>query len=286
MKKPKQKITNKVSKIFDPDKLKHRCKQTIDELFSEIVDIGGEVVGKFGNQYAYLDNKADILVVAHLDVVLDAPHFEVVKLTDETLIYNTKLDDRLGVYTILDMLPKLGVKADILFTENEEIGRSTASDFISEKQYNWVVEFDRTGTGYVSYSYDFSAPSKFLKHNIGSISDICYLEHLGCKAFNVGVAYYDEHSNRCYMSLDEYLDQISLFISFYNKYKTEKFEHVEVPYQTGGRFDWRKYYGVCDTVRDYFCITCNTYLGYDDIVIGTNYEETCRYCRNKVEVTY
>jgi hypothetical protein len=150
-----------------------------------------------------------------------------VSLEDETLIFCPKLDDRLGVYTILDLLPKLGVKMDILLTENEEIGQSTAADFLSDKQYNWMVEFDRCGTTTVSYDYDWD---DFLRCCFdvayGTFSDICYLEHLNCKGMNVGVGYHDEHSTRAYCVLEQYWFQIARFLLFYEQYAAISFPHT------------------------------------------------------------
>lgn len=184
----------------------------------------GLIYGHQSNQHAHLDNGSDILAVAHLDTVQQCDHFQEVKLTGETLIYNAKLDDRLGVYTILDLLPKLGINVDVLLTENEETGQSTARDFKPEKQYNWIIEFDRMGTGAVLYQFNWDDTVKeYFKVHIGAFSDISDLGHLGCQAMNIGVGYHDCHSQRAYFVLEEYLEQIEAFARFHARYKSEFF---------------------------------------------------------------
>ena len=45
------------------------------------------------------------------------------------MVHSGALDDRLGAYIILDLLPKLGINVDVLLTVGEEQGRSTANFF-------------------------------------------------------------------------------------------------------------------------------------------------------------
>ena len=202
----KQKSLAKLKLLLDLAQLEHRCKadtSTLLELFGP-THAGG---------YAYKDNGSDVLAVAHCDYV-ELPYcFDSVKLAKETLVFSPRLDDRLGVYTVLDMLPAMGIVTDVLLTDGEEIGQSTAENFIQKKRYNWVVEFDRKGTDVVTYQYrDFDdIVGKFFSLGWGSFSDIATLDNLGCQCCNVGVGYYNEHTDRCHMVVDDYLKQLVRF---------------------------------------------------------------------------
>ena len=222
------KLVNEIIDHFDMEALKARCSASIGECFAEL---NGEMRGIMGAYHCIKDNDSGVLAVAHLDTVQNARTFGALQLVDETLIYSPQLDDRLGVYTILDMLPHFDINMDILFTENEEVGQSTASDFRTEKNYNWLVEFDRRGENTVSYCYDWPGGTLDILFDMqhGSYSDICYMEHIGCKGFNVGVGYNNEHSTRANFVVEEYIRQIARFILFYQSYCKRHFGHVPEP---------------------------------------------------------
>ena len=216
--------------------LKHYCTASISNIME---NSGGIISGEKGKQYCYKNNGADILVVAHCDTVQQDNIFSYshVKKSSKNYIFSSKLDDRVGVFTMLYVLPILGVRFDFLLTENEETGATTAADFAFDyiaqekskrKQYNWVVEFDRAGEDVVTYSYNFRKPldKYFPKIGWGSFTDICALEELGCKAFNIGVGYENCHSINAYMDYDVYIRQLNRFIHFYNERKDEYFPHT------------------------------------------------------------
>jgi len=156
-----------------------------------------------GKDIAYFkDNGSSILAVAHLDTV-NKPglNYSAKAKLDAELYFNPYLDDRLGVYTILHLLPSLGINMDFLFTLGEETGNSTARIFKPNKKYNWIVEFDRRGEDVVDYSFcDLDLEARLKEAGFcmgfGSFSDICLMEGGGCKAFNVGIGYFNEHSTR------------------------------------------------------------------------------------------
>jgi hypothetical protein len=179
----------------------------------------------------FKDNGSDILAVAHLDVVgSQRPKWSRSKFT----IQCEQLDDRLGAWNILDYLPTMGLEYDILLTDCEEIGKSTAQYFNSDKQYNWVFEFDRAGTDCVLYDYHHSAihqpVEEFFPINYGAFSDISYLGHLGCGAMNIGVGYHRQHSPNCYALLSDTISQADIFREFYQKYSDTHFPFVESPW--------------------------------------------------------
>ncbi len=140
----------------------------------------------------YRDNGSNILSVAHLDSVNDMYHFNVVPFEWGDTVFSTHIDDRLGAYIIIEILPQLDVRADLLLTEGEEKGKSTAAHFTTTKQYNWMFSFDRRGTDVVHYRYNMKPWLDALKVtwdkdiNHGSNSDIDYLHKLGCCGGNVG----------------------------------------------------------------------------------------------------
>jgi hypothetical protein len=109
--------------------------------------------------YFYKDNGSNTLAVAHLDTVQKRGWCELTQLSHDTLVFSPKLDDRLGAYVILELLPKLGINVDVLLTTDEESSNSTAMEFKTQKQYNWMVEFDRAGRDAVLYQYQAATPT-------------------------------------------------------------------------------------------------------------------------------
>lgn len=276
-------IASKIKEKLDLDVLRAICKAPIETIME---DLGGQIVtdGR-GDKYAYKDNGSRILAVAHLDTVQDAPTWGVVRLEDETLVFSPQLDDRLGVYTILHILPIFGINVDILFTENEETGQSTAQDFeLPEgKKYNWIVEFDRCGTDAVTYDFDWeNIVQKFFKVGRGSYSDIAYLEDLGCMALNVGIGYENEHSTRAYFVIESYIEQIEKFVHFHKKYKVQRFKFKKKKslvsrYVYGGDSWWDRHRGAVQGYLDETdddamekvnsCAICNKVVTMDTLLV-------------------
>ena len=204
---------------FDLEKLKERCLCDINDFRKE-----GRVVDTKDGIYVHKDNGSNILAVAHLDYVRNDKHFFGAQVKDEVRVYNGQLDDRLGAHIILDIFPLLGIKVDILLTDGEESGRSTAQHFETVKQYDWICEFDRRGTDAVMYDYETDELKALTEaHGFdtgwGSVSDISYLEHLGVSAINFGTAYYNEHCYDHYFVPAELERQLCQFHEFYMENK-------------------------------------------------------------------
>jgi len=175
----------------------------------------------------YIDNGAKILAVAHMDCAIESNKFKV----NGGRVYCPRLDNRIGLYIITKLLPSLNINTDVLLTTDEEIGESTAYDFKTSKKYKWIVAFDRTGQDVVLYDYYSAKIVEALEScdfeiGIGSYSDICELEHLGAKAFNIGIGMYEYHSKKSFVKLDEMMHSIEKFVLFYEKYSEVEFEHV------------------------------------------------------------
>jgi hypothetical protein len=229
-----------VGKPPQPGEGEAQVPQNIDMNMDELKEVSlssieefapyGEKLDTEDGMYVFIDNGANILAVAHLDTVQDIRHFDVKEGDLGKVIKNAQLDDRLGAYIILKLLPKLGVNADILLTEGEEVGNSTAQHFLTQKKYNWIFQFDRQGIDTVMYQYEDPETKKLMEKykfmvGRGSVSDISYLERLGVKAFNFGTGYYDNHSVDAYAVESDIKHNVKLFLKFYNDMKDTKLEH-------------------------------------------------------------
>jgi hypothetical protein len=192
---------------------------------SDFYDIGGQILvdPKDAKREAlWLERSKDskVLAVGHTDVRL---YGEPRITLDYKHINCPQLDDRLGCWLILHPLLRLLPKDmpfDVLLTDNEEIGDSTADLFNPDKQYNWIFEFDRNGQEVVMYDYETPELKELMKEygfdvGRGSFTDICMLDRLGCAAFNIGTGYYKEHTKECYANLEETAENVEKFIAFY-----------------------------------------------------------------------
>ncbi len=205
--------------------LKRRCLAD----FNDFGRLGKVTIGPRG-RHVFIDNGKNVLAVAHLDTVAHARHFVVCRLENRTTVFSEQLDDRLGAYILLDHLPRLGLEYDILLTEGEEIGLSTAADFVPPRQYNWAFSFDRMGTDVVMYQYDDTAMRSLLaefglRASIGSFSDICSL-NIGAKAFNFGCGYYYNHEPLSHMIAGDTRKIIDTFTCFYDRYAETQMPHM------------------------------------------------------------
>jgi len=219
--------TARVRRSFDSSALIDICERSSDgfDTYGKRTDLEG--TDRF---YYYADNGADILAIAHLDSVQSHRACNVTRTAAGLLATSGALDDRLGAYVILDLLPSLGITVDVLLTTDEEIGASTASDFDTDKQYDWMFQFDRGGTDVVMYEYETPELTDLVEDSgarvgVGSYSDICLLSHLGCSGFNWGVGYQDYHSPRSHAWLEDTFRMVSSFVRFH-----EANEGIFLPY--------------------------------------------------------
>ena len=220
----------------------------------------------------FQDNGANILGVAHLDAVG--------KTTPQIrgdIIQCMQLDDRLGAWVLLELLPQLGCpKFDVLLTDNEERGDSTAQYFTPPdgRKYNWIFEFDRMGTDVVMYDYEDDASEKLLeeynfKLGWGSFTDICHLDHLGCKAFNFGTGYHNQHRKECYADLNDTLEMAQKFVEFAKDQYSVMMPHdPSTSRQPWWHYNTSQYKYVATEMDDKeFCYNCGEYQ-----------ERAWRYC--------
>lgn len=201
------------------------CTMKIDEF-----KVFGTSVDTIHGPLIFQDNGAKILGVGHLDYVKFAKPGRV--KGNPNTIYCPQLDDRLGVYCLLEPLKKYSRMPtfDILLTDSEEKGNSTAQFFKPPRQYNWMFELDRAGSDVVYYGYGMDKWEEILKNNgfstnRGSFSDISELEHCKCKAANWGVGYHNAHSDACHADLIVTKKNLLAFVEFARKYENTYFPH-------------------------------------------------------------
>lgn len=234
-----------VAKAFVPGDLNRVCTMA-EENFGRAYGLTKWIIksrkkAKNPNDFFfYKDNGSDVLAVAHLDTVANADgpqalakkraaHF--VMTEAGPVVYSRALDDRLGAYIILELLPKLGITCDILLTVGEETSQSTAEFFHPDKQYNWMIEFDRGGSDVVMYQYADTAHEDLIravgaKVAKGIFSDICYLDHLGCRGFNWGTGYQEYHTAKAHAYLDDTFEMVTRFLRFH-----ECLYDIHMPYE-------------------------------------------------------
>ena len=214
--------------MFDIAKLQNRCMMSEEEFESL-----GELQESSYSRLIYIDRGASILGVAHLDSFTGKDHFHVSRRENGTpvIIWSPKLDNRLGVYIILDLLPKLGVKADVLLTTDEEITDSSAAWFGTEKKYNWMFSLDREGVNAAMYQYETpELVAELGRHDIpvttGSYSDIIELWHLGCMGINFGNGIQHGHTDHAAAILPITESTVRRFVQFYHAHK-----EITYPYE-------------------------------------------------------
>ena len=136
------------------------------------------------------------------------------------------VDDRLGCALALGCT----AWADILFTDCEEIGQSTAGYFQAPRAYNWIIGFDRRGTDVVTYDYKdkdwLSALGGEFTVGHGSFSDIGYLENLATACVNMGVGYYNEHTINAHWKPKDTEEQFARLYKFWSIYGDTAFNHI------------------------------------------------------------
>jgi hypothetical protein len=207
-------------------RLENYCTMTEEDLLLLLSMEQGAVHEK---GYVYINRGAKVLAVCHADVNAGVKKYRDFvtfrSVTGQTIALSPALDDRLGIWLVMEVLKDL--KMDVLITTGEESGKSTASEFYPDKDYNWIVEFDRRGADVVTYDYHndemmLEFDEAGFKLGLGSFSDISVMEHLGVAGFNVGIGYHQEHTRGCWANLNETNKQINKFRKFYfRNYETE-----------------------------------------------------------------
>jgi hypothetical protein len=183
-------------------------------------DFYEEVFRKKGD-YIYVIGDTDrcpYCLVAHMDTVRDESKPIDLKKTRNVITNRRGIlgaDDRAGVYAISKIIERLDALPSILLTHGEESGGLGAIQFVHDRIWSGkdtlFIELDRKGGNeYVTYGY---RPNKVLRRYLGSFgyienhgtfSDIAILtEDLEVPGVNLSVGYYDQHTHRERLHLDE-----------------------------------------------------------------------------------
>ena len=186
--------------------------------------------------HAFIPGKGDdanILVVAHMDSVAkpSQPRFH------KQSFYAPTVDNRIGFFIATKWLPSVGIYPDVLLTDHEEMANSTAKWFSTEKQYRWMVQFDRMDMDVALYQYRTDEMEKAVEGvgmtpTHGSYTCICDLEDLGCAGFNWGVGYRDYHGPGAHVNLDELTHNLRAFKKFWDAYHEHTFEFKVTKYRS------------------------------------------------------
>jgi hypothetical protein len=218
-------LTLKGLESFEPFLKTFSHDQSIPILFNKGIE---------DRHYIYIRThpNSKVLAVAHTDWVM---YREPKMNYQKEIVCCPQLDDRLGVWLITNQLPWMidpAMPYDILLTDLEEKGRTTAGSFIPPvgKKYNWMFEFDRKGSEVVMYGYKTPTLKKLCEKygfevGNGSFTDICALDTLNCAGFNIGTGYHNEHSERCHADLRETFDNVQRFLSMYHDNYNLKLKH-------------------------------------------------------------
>lgn len=195
---------------------------------------GAQRIGdKADERHIFFNRGSKILAVAHLDSVQHFNGFMHDKVTAR--LYSATVDDRIGLWTIMYVLPRLGINVDVLLTDHEEIGQSTGKFFKPEdNRYNWMVQFDRGVMGarkpdWVSYQYYHNkiwtkALEEFMPVSEGANSCIARMDHLGICGVNAQTGMSDYHSKSAFVDTVAWADGLKAFMSLHEKYADTKFD--------------------------------------------------------------
>lgn len=183
----------------------------------------------------FFDNGNKVLLVAHIDTVLEPKIHNISKRT----VHAQGLDDRLGCaigHWIMKYLP-----VDLLLCDYEESGASTAQYHEIKDSYNFIIELDRAGKDFVDYDglaeqdmiNDIEVSSD-MNIGWGSFSDICFMDTKKIGAVNWGIGYRLAHSNTSYAAKKDIHLQIKRLWEFIETFQDR-------PYKEGikSRYNWR-----------------------------------------------
>lgn len=192
------------------NEVKKYVSQRLKETHKEITIADG---------FVYAQGTFPVLLVAHMDTVHKELPSIIMRAKDKngnntiSSPYGIGGDDRCGIYMIFEVLREFN--CSVLFCEDEEIGTIGAEKFTKhpiskELDFNYIIEFDRKGNNDAVF-YDCDNPEftdfvtrEFFEEAYGSYSDISVIApHLGCAAVNLSCGYYNAHTTKEYVVIQE-----------------------------------------------------------------------------------
>lgn len=213
--------------------------------------------------------KGKICLVAHIDTVWDTDRNKIRSLKrvknkkllihdkEKELIYSPDglgADDRAGVYSLFNIWNSFPPKSRpiLLFTDLEESGGEGAKEastiFENElSQISHFIELDRQGERDCVFYGD--EPLSYIKHiesygfeqSCGSFSDISILgPKLGKCCVNLSIGYYNQHTEREYLSLKDMNSTIGKVLSIVKDTNKSPKEWIldETSHTKGSRMWW------------------------------------------------
>ena len=209
--------------------------------------------------YLYKEGTFPVLLVAHMDTVHKSKPTTIHNV-DNILSSPMGIggDDRCGIFMIQEIIKKYD--CSVVLTEDEEIGCVGAGKFAKSElakslkgNFCYIIELDRRGKNdavfYYCDNYEFEnfITEEYWKTNFGSYSDICEIaQELGVAAVNFSCGYYNEHTEKETINLDEMNRNIKEVCRLLARTDEEKkFEYVEAvySYKKGAYYDvWEDYY--------------------------------------------
>jgi len=178
----------------------------------------------------HVSTGSKVLGVAHVDTAFSDDSFVV--SSEIGRVWSARLDNRLGVYILMAMLPKMGVTTDVLLTTGNFAEVSTADSFFTANEYNWIYSFDLSRTGVAMYRYGNERHlARLHRHGLypredDGYADISELWFLGATGFNFGngiVTPNSQYSSVLLRVLERQVRKVAAFIRAYS--------HIPLPYE-------------------------------------------------------
>jgi len=250
-------------------------KKIKEMLVGVLREYGYDPVAADGFIYAKGDGKSPILLTAHMDTVhKEQPRNFVIEEGKLSSPQGIGGDDRCGIWIILQVLDSSKYRPSILFCEDEEIGgkgseKFCATDYLKDlTKLKFLVQIDRHGSNdAVYYDCDNTDFADFIydaigyRESWGTFSDISNLAPTSAvAAVNLSCGYYNEHTLKEYVVLQEMEDTYDAVIKLIELSRSEtvpQFEYIEAFHSYSG---WGSYisgmYIYANDVEDY--VQCDT----------------------------
>lgn len=230
--------------------LRSSQKELLYKYLPHVMDSIGRKDYDISRDCLFVHGNIPVMLCCHLDTVGNVRVGKIVNVNGVLKNGENKIlgaDDRSGVYGLIELaiaLGKKGIKPYLAFFTDEEIGLVGADRFTRLNPYNlydikFCIELDRRGKDdCVFYEADYCedfiqyVESKGFKYNTGSCSDIsCIIETWKIPCVNLSIGYYNEHTPKEYLVIDEMMDTINKVYNWLLNIEKEKidFEYVEKP---------------------------------------------------------
>lgn len=267
------------------------CKKTQEELKEYLPKFlkskGYKPVVKDGFIYAKGDT---VLLTAHMDTVHTAPVDQVIFTEKGNRVSSPEGiggDDRCGIYIIMQILNKTDLRPSILFCEDEEIGGIGSNKFNNSKyadqiqKLKFFIELDRMDAkDAVFYNCDNPEFTEWIisetgyTEAYGSFSDISHLcPAAGIAGVNLSCGYYNPHTLKEYVLLDEMENTINVTINLIEAAKAEEVPQFEYIEAKRPNFYGRLYDYDYDYDYDYKGIYGGVWIEYYDPATDTTGDE-------------